>query len=144
MGLYDQFQTDENMEREGVLLDYGDFKIRIAYAGGANKKYLNYAEVKLKPLSRGIKAGTISNERANAVMLDIFARTVVLDWFTRKEKENFVQGIEGPDGDILPFNEDNVKMTLTALPKLFADIQDQANQMSNFRQEVLEDEAKNS
>lgn len=143
MGLYDAFETDGEMEVNGVVLDYSDFRIRIAHAGGANKRFLTYGEVKLKPLNRAIQAGTVSNERARAIMADIYAETIILDWETRIGEE-FKKGIEGRDGKLLPFNKENVKQTLLNLPKLADDIQEQAQSMANFRKERLEEEAKNS
>jgi hypothetical protein len=143
MGLYDTFETDANLETEGVFLDYGDFRVRVAHTGGANKKYIALIETKLKPLRRAMEAGSISNDRAGAIMMEIFAKTIILDWQTRVG-EDWEQGIEDRDGNILPFNEENVMVTLRALPKLFQDIQEQANSIANFRAVELETEAKNS
>lgn len=142
MGLYDTFKTDENLEQEGVILDYGDFRVRVAHTGGANKKYLRYAEAKMKPLRRALEAGSISNERSTAIMTDIFAKTVILNWETNVD-DDWKQGIEDEEGNLIEFNEENVRLTLTKLPKLFYDIQEQANSIANFRQGDLEEEAKN-
>ena len=143
MGLYKTFKTDENLETQGSVLDYGDFQVRIAYAGGANKRYTRYAEEKLKPLNRAIQTGALNEERSRKIMADIYAETIILDWQTIVD-EKPVKGIEGPDGEIIEFNVENVKMTLENLPALFNDIQDQANSIAVFRQKDLEDEAKNS
>lgn len=143
MGLYSTFKTDAELETKGSVLDYGDFQIRIAFAGGANKKYTKYAEAKLKPLTRAIETGAVDEERSRAIMADIYAKTIILEWQTIVDDEPKM-GIEGPDGELLEFNEQNVKETLIALPHLFTDIQEQANSIALFRQKQLEDEAKNS
>lgn len=143
MGLYDTFETDKSLEVEGVFLDYGDFRVRVAHSGGSNKSYLAQLETKLKPLRRALEAGSISDERAAAIMRQIFAKTIIKDWQTLVDGE-WQQGIEARDGSILEFNEENVIATLTALPKLFQDIQEQANSIANFRAKELEAEAKNS
>lgn len=142
MGLYDTFETDSNMEKDGVWIDYGDFRIRIAHSGGANKRYLSYAENKLKPLRRAIESGALSNERSAPIMMDIYAETIILDWETKVE-DSWVQGIEDRDGGLQEFNKENVVKTLKALPKLFSDIQEMSGSIQNFRMQDLESEAKN-
>ena len=39
--MFDQFETDPVLESEGIWIDYGAFRVKIARAGGANKKYLS-------------------------------------------------------------------------------------------------------
>lgn len=139
MSLYGVFETDLDMEAAGVWLDYGDFRIRIASAGQGNKNYVRYAEKKLKPIRRAVEAGAISNDRSQAVMADIYAKTVILDWETNGKK-----GIEARNGKILPFNIENVEKTLLNLPRLFMDLQEQAGSLATFRKEEMETETKNS
>lgn len=142
MGMYDIFETDEDLETTGIWLDYGDFRLKVASAGQGNKKYVRYAEKALKPIRRAMQAGAVSNERSLAIMSDIFAKTIVLDWQV-KVNDAWKSGIEGRDGDILPFNYDNVIATFSALPNLFMDIQEQAQSIANFRKAELEDDSGN-
>lgn len=143
MGLYDTFETDENLETNGVIVDYGDFRIKIAAAGPANKNYALYAEKKLKPVRRALETGALSNDRSMAIMADIFSKTVILGWETKVEDE-WKSGIEQKGTtDLLPFNEENVMKTLISLPRLFTDIQTQAQSMENFRAAGVESDSKN-
>lgn len=142
MGMYDIFETDEDLETTGIWLDYGDFRLKVASAGQGNKKYVRYAEKALKPIRRAMQAGAVSNERSLAIMSDIFAKTIVLDWQVKVD-DAWKSGIEGRDGDILPFNYDNVIATFSALPNLFMDIQEQAQSIANFRKGELEDDSGN-
>ena len=142
MGMYDIFETDEDLETTGIWLDYGDFRLKVASAGQGNKKYVRYAEKALKPIRRAMQAGAVSNERSLSIMSDIFAKTIVLDWQV-KSGDEWKSGIEGRDGDILPFNYDNVIATFQALPNLFMDIQEQAQSIANFRKGELEDDSGN-
>ena len=143
MGMYDTFETDPNMEQEGVFLDYGDFRIRIAHAGQGNSKYVKYAEKKLKPVRRAMEAGALGNERSMSIMIDIYSKTIILDWQIRGENDTWKTGIEAKDGSTLPFTEENVEATLRALPNLFLDIQSQASSIANFRAAELEKESGN-
>lgn len=142
MGMYDTFETDPNMEQEGVFLDYGDFRIRIAHAGQGNSKYVKYAERKLKPVRKAMEAGALGNERSMAIMIDIYSKTIVLDWQVR-DGDNWKTGIEARDGSIMPFTEQNVADTFRALPNLFLDVQQQASSIANFRKAELEEESGN-
>lgn len=143
MGMYDVFETDENLETSGVWVDYGEFRVLIASAGQGNKSYVRYAEKKLKPVRKAMDAGALSNERSQALMADIYAKTIVLDWQVMSDGE-WKTGIEGREGDVLPVNEENVEKTLRSLPRLFMDLQEQAMSIANFRKAELEDETKNS
>jgi hypothetical protein len=146
MGMYDVFETDEDLETNGVWIDYGEFRVKIASAGQGNKNYVRYAEKKLKPVRRALEAGALSNKRSQAIMADIYARTVILDWEIQDgdEENKMVQGIEDKNGKVIPFTEENVEITLKNLPRLFMDLQEQASSLANFRKEELEGDTKNS
>lgn len=143
MGMYDVFETDEDLETSGIWLDYGDFRVRIASAGQGNKKYVKYAEKALKPVRKAMQAGALSNERSIAIMSDIYAKTIILDWEVIQDGKP-KKGIEGRDGSVLPFNYENVRQAFMDLPNLFIDIQEQANSIANFRKAELEEDSGNS
>lgn len=142
MGMYDIFETDEDLENTGIWLDYGDFRVKIASAGQGNKKYVRYAEKALKPIRRAMQAGAVSNERSMAIMSDIYAKTIVLDWQVKGD-DGWKPGIEGRDGEVLPFNKEEVQKVFEALPNLFIDVQEQANAISNFRKAEIEEDSGN-
>jgi hypothetical protein len=143
MSLYSNFQTDPNLEKTGVWIDYGTFRVLLAFAGGANKRYLSLMDKKFKPLRQAIQAGTLDNDRAQKMLMDLYAEAVILDWETIYEDVP-QQGIEGPKGELLPFTVENVKLTFLNLPNLFFDLKTQSEMISNFRIRELEAEAGNS
>lgn len=144
MGMYDTFKTDPTREQEGVWLDYGDFRVRIAHAGQGNKKYVSYAEKALRPVRQAMNAGALSNERSMSIMADIYAKTIIIDWQVLQADKTWKTGIEAEDGSVLPFNSETVEQTLKALPNLFTDIQSQASSIANFRAREVEEESGNS
>lgn len=146
MGMYDIFATDEKATTTGVIIDYGDFRVRIAQAGQGNKEYLKLAEKKLKPIRKALDVGAVSSERQRAIMVEIFADTIILNWEVKikdGKKETWKSGIEAEDGSILPFNRENVMDALTKLPELFLDLQEQATSIANFRRVEIEEDSKN-
>lgn len=139
MGLYDQFETDNKKESEGIILNYGKnskgdpIDIRIARAGGANAKFARVAEVVMRPYRRHIANESIDINVVEDLLRKVYAKSVVLGW----------SGVEDRDGNDLPFTEDNVVKILTDLPDLFKDIRDMAEKQALFKRDALEKEAKN-
>jgi len=142
-GMFDAFETDSDLETKGVLIDYGSFQVRIAYAGKSNPEYAKYAEMKLKPLRRAMANGLMTDDRSEAVMLDIYAKTIIKEWRVKKEDGTYESGIEARDGSIIPFNHENVISTLKSLPRLFSDIVTMSDSIDNFRRAELESESGN-
>ncbi len=139
MSLYAQFETDNSLEREGILLEYGVNKagkpitIRIARAGGANTAFTKQIDIRTKPVRRQIQNETIERAMIDRILRETYASSVVLGW----------ENVEDKDGKPLPFNRDNCLQLFEDLPDLFADIQEQSQRVALFRAEVREADAKN-
>lgn len=142
MGMYEDFKTDAAMERDGIVLDYGEFRVTVARAGGANKQYLKLLEFKTRPHQRAIQAGLLDNERSMSILREAYAETVVRNWELRRGGQ-WVQGIDGPDGTDLPFTKENVLSTFHNLPDLFQDIMEQAGRGALYRAALREQAAGN-
>lgn len=142
MSMYGQFQTDTSLETQGLIIDYGSFRVTIARAGGANKRFSKTLESKTKPFKRAIQTDTMDNERGLEILREVYAEAIVLNWETKKDN-TFVQGIEAQDGSLLPFSKENVVATFKNLPDLFTDIQQQAEKSALFRKLLQEQDSKN-
>lgn len=132
-GPYSVFRTDKALEKEGIVLDYGDFKIKVARAGGANSAFQKALTAKIRPYKRQLDAGTIPDDVAEKLFLDVYAESVVLGW----------EGMTDENGNPLPYSKENAVKLFSDLPDLFRDVQNQAAAISNFRAEVTEDTIKN-
>ena len=139
MSLYKQFKTDKNVEKEGIVLNYGknskgeDIEIRIARAGGANVQYAKLLEVKTKPYRRQIQNETLDNEVAEKITKEVYAKAVVMGW----------AGVEDENGKPLEFSSENCIKLFDDLPDLWMDIQQQSTKAALFRADILEQDAKN-
>lgn len=140
--MYGAFETSKEMERQGIWLDYGDFRLRIARAGGSNKNYQKAMEAKTRPHRKAIEAESFENDRALEILKEVYADHVVLAWETKQDGE-WISGIEAQDGSLLPFGRDNVVATFTNLPDLFTEVQQQASKANLYRAQLLEEAAKN-
>jgi hypothetical protein len=143
ISMYDTFKTDSSMEKDGIWLDYGDFRVKVGYAGGANTAYTKLAEKKFKPMRRAIETGAISNTRQEAILSEIYAESIVFNWQVKDDNDEWKDGIEDPMGGLMEVTAENVTETLKALPHLFRDIVVQVESIANFRVVDLENDAKN-
>jgi hypothetical protein len=138
-GLYEQFSTDSDLEKNGIVLMYMPnskgipIEIRIARAGGANKAYLRALEIKSRPYRKLIDTGMMDVTVANDIMRDVYAETIVLGW----------ENVEDRDGNPLPYTKENCKKLLKDLPVLYDDIVEQAQRISLFKRAEIEDDSKN-
>lgn len=127
MSLYKKFKTDSACESEGVWLDYGEgTRIRIARAGGSNKRFLKSAEKFRRRFKRQLDLDLLSNDVASREAVKIYADSVVLDW----------EGVTDEDDNELDCTRENVTKVLTDLPDLFIDLQQMALNASLFREEI--------
>lgn len=138
-GLYQQFKNDEHVEKEGLLLEYGDnskgqpIRIRIARAGGANAQFTKSFERHSKPYKRLLQLGQMEEEQNRRLLLNVYLDAVIKGW----------ENVEDKDGQPLPFNRANAEMLLTDLPELFQDIIQQAGNAVLFRDDINEADAGN-
>lgn len=143
MNPYKMFKTNQNLETSGIVLDYGDFRIRIARAGGANKKFAKILEAKMKPYRRQADNGTLQEDIANNVLIESYAEGVVLGFEVKVGENQYESGVPQEDGTVKPYSVDAVKGIFHSLPDLFADVQTQARQMALFREQEVDEDIKN-
>lgn len=139
MSLYTQFKTNAEKEVEGVEVQYGPNEdgtiptFTISRMGKANKAYTKALEAATRPYRRQIELGTMNNDTAEGLFLVVFIQTVLKGW----------KNVRGEDGKEIPFSKETATKLLTDLPELYDDLQEKAKSASVFREEALEDEAKN-
>jgi hypothetical protein len=126
------FQTDAAVETAGIDLDYGDFAIRIARAGGGNQKYIKLLGERMKPHRRKIENGTLDNAAAERLLAEVYADSVIVGW----------THVTDADGKPMEFTRAACVKLLLDLPELFRDIQDQAGRVANFRKAEIEADAR--
>lgn len=138
MGMYENFQTDKKVEVDGREVDFGDFRVTIARAGGANKAYQKALEAKTKPLQRVIAVDALDNEKAMDLLKELFSEHIVRNWEVKNEDDEWQQGIEGPNGEVLEFSQANVLATFRALPAVWELIHKEANAIQIFKSQLRE------
>ena len=133
--LYALYETDEKFEKDGIDLEVSDgVRFRIARSGGQNKKYQQILAKLMKPYQRQFDQGTLDNDKAGDIMQLAFIKGCLLGW----------QGVTDRKGDEMEFSEGNALKLFGDLPDLFAQLQEQAGKVSNYRVEDIEEAAGNS
>lgn len=139
MSLYDAYETDPQLEVDGVPVNYGknskgqDMLIKVARAGGRNSAHQKRANAIYKPVRRQLQNETIDEDLLMSLTRKLYAETVVKGW----------EGLEDKQGNALPFSVENCIKLFEELPDIFLDIKKLADEMQIFRVAAVEDDAKN-
>lgn len=140
MPLFDR-ETDATLERDGVPLDFGDYRVTLRRQGPTNPLYEREFERLTKPHRASIRAGVLSKEKDEECVFRAFAAGCVARW------ETLVDGawVDGIDmrGTLVPCTEDNLLAVFRALPGVFLDLQSAARGEQLFRKRQQEDDAGN-
>lgn len=123
--LRNRYKTDPKVEQRGVEVDLDGAIVTIARAGGSNKKYKKALAKALKPFRAAIDSDSLDDDRALPALVKVFVDEVLLNWQTEVDGK-LVQGIEGPDGGVVPFNKENAVAFLLEVPELFQELQTKA------------------
>lgn len=139
MSLFKQFETSKEAEQDGIWIEYGPNEdgtipgFKIARAGKGNKKWVKAVERATKPHRRAMELGTLDNAVAEKLMRGVFVEAILVDW----------RNVNDKDGKPLALNATNANALLEALPELYDDLNEKAGKAASFREEALENEAKN-
>jgi hypothetical protein len=150
MALFDR-ETDPKKERDGVPIDFGEFRVTLRRQGGSNDAFEKELVKETEPYRAAIRAGMLSKSKDQEIIFRVFARTCVVKWETLKssqgalpegETDGFVDGID-MRGKLVPCTEDNLVALFKAIPGVFFDLREVSRGEQLFRLEQREDDAKN-
>lgn len=152
MNPYAQFMVDKDLEVQGKWIEYADFRVKIARSGGRNSDYLK----ELTKIGKKHKNITkLPEHLQNKLLRDVFIKTIIKDWGVAVDKNEENGKITYEDGkiaiinnetgdiEVVPFSDTALDNLLSKLPDLFEDIRDQANNISNFQNDVEDETVKN-
>lgn len=143
---YQMFQSDKDAEREGVFINYGAFRIRVARAGGSNQRFRRLMQAKLKPYRHQLDNETMDEGVSEQLLREAYAEAVVLGWESKVTGDDGVERwepwLDTPDGK-LEYSVANCVKVLTDLPELFRDLQQVSSKVALYRKSEEEADAKN-
>ncbi len=148
------FQTSSKLESEGVYLEIGNTRIRLARAGGSNQAY-NLAMTKvLKEHKRAIDLDLLSDDKGKELLFEVFAEHIVREWDTNVNDDkrdewnkplpvNWVAGIDDGKGGVIEPTHENVVATFREMFDLFIECKNFAENLQWYRQSILDGVTKN-
>lgn len=137
---FDMFETDESLEREGIVVDYGQFWVKIGRMDAPNTPFTAFMTEKMRPYTRAIQLGEMDNKIAEEILREGFAKHLVQGWGSKKHGDGVMVGREDVE---LAFTSDNVVDVFKALPQLFQDLLEQSRNFANFRKAKVDIDAGN-
>lgn len=129
------YATSKTAEQDGVVQTYGDFWIKIARAGGSNKKYAKTMERKTEKYRRAIELNKLPDEKFLELFIEIYAEAVVLDWGG--------EGMVDENGAPIPCTREKVIEVFTQYPDLFSAVSKDAQRLELFQQQDSEADSGN-
>lgn len=155
---FEMFEINEQAENEiGIYAEYPvpgqpnrAYKIRFVHSGNSNVHFRDALRARLKPLNFRINQDLVSDEEYKGIMKLVFADKIIKEWKSKDENGNWVDGIykglaEKTENflEIIPFDKKNVVAAFEKSPRLFDDIQKQADSFATFKTSQVEDAIKN-
>jgi hypothetical protein len=132
MDLRKEYFTDKNLEEGGVDVDLGGGAV-VTICRTNNPKFRDYLNKLRKPYERQIQRGTADQDVLDKLTRKAVARYVVIGW----------QGIE-IDGEEVEYSPETAEKIMIEFPDFQEDVLFAANSRETFRQEVKEENEKNS
>ena len=140
-GLFKQFKTNSAKEVEGIEIEFPEAQnddgtvptFVISRMGKSNKAYSKALEAATRPYRRQVELGTMKNDVAEALFLGVFCDTVLKGW----------KNVQNEAGEAIEFRKDNATSLMGELPDVYDRLQEEAKLSANFRDAVLDTEAKN-
>ena len=131
MDLSKEFGTDSNKEKDGIWVNLDeDAALLIARTG--NPDYREALRKAMEPFKISVQNNTLPNATAEKILIDVMAKTILLDWKGIIDK-----------GKELKYSEKNAVKLLTKLRDFRDFVSDSAGDMASYKAEAAAKEAEN-
>lgn len=158
MPLFD-LKTSKSKERDGVPLDFTDYRVTIRRSGGANASFEQEYTKQTKQYRRVIALGKLPEAKDKEITYKVYATSVVKLWETClqtlpeqaqtpelvKEAEGnqgFVKGIDW-DGVLIPSNPENIAKLFHEIGDVFLEIREASSGSDLFLEDQRLKDSKN-
>lgn len=127
------FGSDVKKEVDGIVVEFGPVRVRLARAGGANKIFGKLFEEKMRPYRRMIANELLPDETAQRILFEAYAEAVVLEW----------SGVTDEQGEDIEYSPAACVEQFTAYPDFFRFVKEESERLRNFRTASEETDTKN-
>ena len=128
--IYDAFKTSSEAENDGQWFNYGvgplgqPQRFKLARKSRSNKAYARAVQRHLDKYGPQLEARTMDEDTADDLLLDVFCRTILVDW-------SGIPDPEDPDKP-LPYSVEAAKELMRALPALYEELNSRAENREYF------------
>lgn len=133
-------KTSPKRETEGITLESANTRVLLRRAGGANVEYNAMMAAIHKEHGRALKIGAMPDAKANAMMYEVYAKTVIAGWETDvspdDDNPNWVDGLEGPGGEIVPASVENIIAYFTEVPEFWRMCKETAEEIQYYSEDL--------
>ncbi len=157
MSIFAEFESDDNLEVNGIEVTYGTTYFMVARCGGANSEFAKFSAAVMKPHATRAANGLIDEDLAVRLLAKIFSHCIVKGWgHYEYDEDGTERRIEGKLPWGRPFDtkksvkqveytrENCIKvLNHPELRDMLLDIQEKASNRDNFLASALEDISKN-
>lgn len=133
MNPFKKYETDQQMERNGVPVVFDEMTFFCRRAGGANRAYRLACTVAL--LEEGMRERLNGTDEVaqldaqNEIELYAFVEAVLVGW----------EGVEGRDDQPLPFTKENARDLFTTCTEVWNTVRVMAQSRDSYRRKAVEE-----
>lgn len=120
--LYALFETDKELEANGIDLKFGDSTFRCKRAGGSNRKFETAFNEKTRAFQTKMQLASLSEEQSDKLLMEVYFEAVVLGW----------EDVTDREGNNLEFTLENFQKVMTDLPEVWRNLRSAAANVDNF------------
>lgn len=132
-GFLERYQTDKNLEEEGVWVDLGG-NVQVKVARITSRKSKEVRRKLERPMVRKNRSDDLSIDQLEQLMTEQLAQAVIKDW----------RGVTDDEGNDLPCTVENCRTILTKFPDFREDVATASLEKETFRTAALQEELGNS
>lgn len=127
-----RYKTDKNLEENGVWVDFGDVRVKIARI--TSKRSRDVRRQLERKYARKFRGQDIPHDVMEKILIEQLAQAVVMDW----------KGVTDASGREIPFNTEAARSIFTEFPDFREDVASAALMKETFLEEAREEELGNS
>lgn len=136
MGLWDELGSDANIEIDGALMDYGDNRLWLARAGGANEAYDQFIKKRTMAESRKHPNRNIPIDTIEKITMEGVARHVVKKLWCEKHGDGYLHIPElGKKFEKLHHDPQSMIMLFNEFKELWMRVQAFCSDLERYRVE---------
>lgn len=113
------YNTNQEKEKSGILVQFDGFRIFAARAGGSNKEFLAAMQKALADVDVDSMPEETREEMLAPIICRVYAQTIVKRWQTETEDGVYEDGMCLDGESLVVMNEDDVTNTLLRFNEIF-------------------------